>query len=104
MIAMFERFRAMVEQRGPVTVLPEKTRIAFHARMSFAVVMLRREHMDGHVIFARRLESPRFLEVQSFSPRNHLHRFRFHSIDELDDEVGAWIDEAYAVGQQKHLL
>jgi hypothetical protein len=103
-VAMFERFRAIVEARGPVTVLPEKTRIAFHVRMSFAAVMLRRDHLDGHVVLARRLESPRFLEIQTFSPRNHLHQFRFHSLDELDDEVRVWIDEAYAVGEQKHLL
>jgi hypothetical protein len=102
-VAMFERFRSLVEERGPVTVLPEKTRIAFHVRMSFAAVMLRRDHLDGHVVLARRLESPRFTHVETYSPRNHLHAFRFTSADEIDDEVAEWIAEAYAVGEQKHL-
>ena len=33
---IFDAFRAAVEELGPVRVLPEKTRIAFQIRMSFA--------------------------------------------------------------------
>jgi hypothetical protein len=102
-VALFERFRELVERCGPVVVIPEKTRIAFQVRMSFAVAMLRRRWLDGHVVLARRLESPRFRRIESFSPRNHLHQFRFSSIAELDDEVAAWLAEAYRVGEQRHL-
>lgn len=102
-VELFERFREMVERRGPVEVLPEKTRIAFHVRMSFAVVMLRRAWLDGHVVLARRYEHPRFRRIDSISPRNHVHHFRIRSPDELDDEVAAWIAEAYLVGEQRHL-
>jgi Domain of unknown function (DUF5655) len=102
-VALFERFRELVERCGPVEILPEKTRIAFHVRMSFAAVMLRRAWLDGHVVLARRHEHPRFRRIESFSPRNHLHQFRISSLDELDDEVAAWIAEAYQVGEQRHL-
>jgi hypothetical protein len=102
-VELFERFRALVERCGPVEVLPEKTRIAFHVRMSFAVVMLRRAWLDGHVVLARRYEHPRFRRIDSISPRNHVHHFRIRSPDELDDEVAAWIAEAYLVGEQRHL-
>ena len=93
----------MVESIGPVRVLPEKTRIAFQARMSFAQVTPRTRWLDGHVVLARRLESPRFRKVETFSPRNHLHAFRISSAEELDDEFREWLIEAYAVGRQKHL-
>jgi hypothetical protein len=102
-VALFERFRELVERCGPVEVLAEKTRIAFHVRMSFAAVTLRRAWLDGHVVLARRYEHPRFRRIESFSPRNHLHLFRITSLDELDDEVAAWIAEAYRVGEQRHL-
>jgi hypothetical protein len=88
---------------GPVTVLPEKTRIAFQVRMSFAQVTPRRQWLDGHVVLARRLEHPRFRKIQTFSPRNHLHEFRLASLADVDDEFQAWLREAYAVGQQRHL-
>lgn len=58
--AIFEKLRALAKKNGPLTLLPEKTRIAFQVRMSFAAFVIRRNWVDGHVILARRLESPRF--------------------------------------------
>ncbi len=84
-------------------MLPQKTRIAFHVRMSFAQVTPRRNGLDGHLVLARRIEDPRFLEVKTFSPRNHLHRFRITNIEEIDGRLRAWMREAYAVGEQRHL-
>jgi hypothetical protein len=102
-VAIFERLVALAEANGPVTVLAEKTRIAFQVRMSFAAFTLRRHWVDGHVVLARRLEHPRFRRVESFSPRNHLHQFRLERLDEVDGEVAAWLAEAYRVGEQRHL-
>ena len=102
-VAIFRRLVELAERNGPVTVLPEKTRIAFQVRMSFAAVALRRRWVDGHVILARRLEHPRFRRVETFSPRNHLHRFRLERLEDADEEVAAWLAEAYRVGEQRHL-
>jgi hypothetical protein len=33
-----------------------------------------------------------------------VHEFRLHAPDDVDDEVADWLREAYAVGQQKHLV
>ncbi|HSO51912.1 MAG TPA: DUF5655 domain-containing protein, partial [Actinomycetes bacterium] len=79
------------------------TRIAFQVRMSFAAFSLRRPWVDGHVVLARRLQHPRFRRVETFSPRNHLHQFRLEHLDEVDEEVAAWLAEAYRVGEQRHL-
>jgi hypothetical protein len=100
---MFDALTAMIRKCGAVKVLPEKTRIAFQVRMSFIAVQVRRNYLIGHFIFARRLEHPRFLRVETFSPGNHLHAFRLDNLEDLDDEFTAWIREAYAVGEQKHL-
>ena len=97
-------FRALVaaaRRNGPVTVLPEKTRVAFQVRMSFAAFTLRRHWLDGHVVLARRRESPRFKKVWTASPRNQVHEFRLRSADEVDDEVADWLREAYEVGEQR---
>ena len=100
---LFSAFADAVAEIGPVRVLPEKTRIAFQVRMSFAQVTLRRAWLDGHIVLARRLENPRFRSVETFSPRNHLHTFRLNSIEDIDDEFRAWLAEAYKVGAQEHL-
>lgn len=101
--ALFDAVVAVIRAIGPVEVIPEKTRIAFHVRMSFAQITPRRAWLDGHVVLARRLESPRFRRIQTFSPRNHLHAFRLERPEDIDAEFRHWMAEAYAVGEQKHL-
>jgi RimJ/RimL family protein N-acetyltransferase len=102
-VSTFERFRDEVLRCGPAAVLPERTRIAFRARMSFAAVMPRTRWLDGHVVLAKRVRSRRFRDVQTISPRNLVHTFRLESPDEVDDEVASWIAQAYLVGLQRHL-
>ena len=101
--AIYRQVVKAIRAIGPVRVLPEKTRIAFQVRMSFAQVTPRRAWLDGHVVLARRLDHPRFRQVQTFSPRNHLHTFRLTSPADVDAELLAWLAEAYRVGNQEHL-
>ena len=70
---IFDRVVAIASRSGPVTVLPEQTRIALATRMSFCALMPRQAWLDGHVVLARRLEAPRFRRIETFGPRNHLH-------------------------------
>ena len=99
---IYERFLAMLQRCGPVTVLPEKTRIAFHVRMSFAQLTVRRRWVLGHFVLARRAEDPLFSKVETFSPRNHTHLFRLDSPGQVD-ALERFAREAYAVGRQAHL-
>lgn len=101
--ATYDRLVAVVARIGPFSVLPEKTRIALHVRMSFAALMPRQRWLDGHVVLPRKLDSPRFRRVEAYSPHNVVHAFRLGSPEEVDDEVEAWLREAYAVGEQRHL-
>jgi hypothetical protein len=100
---IFDQFLAMVESFGPVEVLPEKSRIAFHVRMSFARLAVQRHWVVGHLVLARAVHgSLLFTRVESLSPRNHVHHFR---IDQ-PGRVQAFRElarEAYAVGRQEHL-
>ena len=100
--AIYDAFLAMLEGFGPFTVLPEKTRIAFQVRMSFAQLTIRRDWVLGHLVLARRVEDPLFTRVETFSPRNHLHAFRLDTPDEVE-RLKDYAREAYAVGRQEHL-
>ena len=101
--ATFDRIRAIVEGIGPVEILPEKTRIAFHVRMSFAAFMPHKAWLDGHLVLSRRIDSPRFRRIEEYSARNILHAFRLTSPADVDEEFAAFLAEAYAVGEQRHL-
>src|SRR5206468_7894291 len=100
---LFEQVVSAIRDIGPIRILPEKTRIAFQVRMSFAQVTPRRNWLDGHVVLARRFEHPRFRTIQTISPRNHVHTFRLTAPADVDPEFRAWLAEAYLVGEQRHL-
>jgi hypothetical protein len=100
---LFDDFVLLVRGIGAVVVLAEKSRIAFQARMSFAALMVRKRHLVGHLVLARRLEHPRFTRIDTISPRNHVHHFRLERPEDLDPQFACWVREAYAVGEQKHL-
>lgn len=101
--ATFDAVLAVVEEMGPVAVLPEKSRIALRARMSFAAFVARREWLDGHVVLASRFDHPRFRTITTYSPRNIVHTFRLHGPADVDDTVRSWLVAAYDVGTQSHL-
>jgi hypothetical protein len=100
---LYQHFVTAVKTAGPVTILPEKTRIAFQVRMSFAQVTPRQRWLEGHLVLARRVVSPIFRRIETFSPRNHLHAFQLLSPEQITDEFRELIREAYGVGEQRHL-
>jgi uncharacterized C2H2 Zn-finger protein len=100
---IYDRFLAALRDIGPVTVLPERTRIAFQVRMSFAQLTPRRNWVDGHLVLAAPVKSRVFRRVESFSRHNHLHAFRLSRPADVNKELCRWLREAYAVGEQKHL-
>lgn len=102
-MSLYERFVELVKRCGPVSIVPAKTRIGFQVRMTFAAVTLKAHDLNAHVVLSRRLENTRFTRIESITPRCHVHHFRVQSMEELDDEVVAWLKEAYEVGEQKHL-
>lgn len=100
---IYQKFAGMVETCGPVTIIPQKTRVTFQVRMRFISLYPRKSCLIGAFVFARRHDHPRFYKIESLSPRNHLHHFRLESEDELDSNFAARIAEAYTVGEQRHL-
>lgn len=100
---LFDAFAAMIETLGPVTILPEKTRIAFQVRMSFAQITPKQGWLDGHFVLARRAEDPVFRKIESVSARNHVHHFRIRDASDMTPALRAYAKEAYAVGEQRHL-
>jgi len=100
--AIYDAFLAMLESIGPATVLPEKTRIAFQVRMSFAQLTVRRDWVIGHFVLARRAEDTRFRKIDTISPRNHVHHFRLDAVEEVEG-LRRYAEEAHAVGRQDHL-
>ena len=99
--AAYERVVALALAAGPLQVLPQKTRIALHARMSFAAFTPRRRWLDGHLVLAREAAHPRIRRVDAFSPGNVLHAFRLDGPDDVDAAFARLVAESYEVGVQR---
>jgi hypothetical protein len=100
---LYDRFLKVVDESGPVTIIPQKTRIALQVRMRFAALVPQRNALKGHLVLPRRCPSDRFEKIETYSPRNHVHVFRLRSEDAFDEHFGAFISEAYKAGRQEHL-
>jgi Domain of unknown function (DUF5655) len=101
--AVRRTFDRIVDELGPLTVLPEKTRIALAVRMSFAAFQPRRRWLNGHIVLARTAEHPLIRRVVPYSVRNVVHEFRIDAPEQLDAAFVELLREAYRVGEQRHL-
>jgi hypothetical protein len=45
----------------------------------------------------------RFISAAPYTSRLFVHQVRLTDLDDLDDQFGGWIREAYAVGQGAHM-
>ena len=100
---MFQTLARLVRRCGPVTMIPQKTRVVFTVRMRFVNVTVRKSALRVGLILERRLPpDPRLETIETYAPRCHGNYFRIARADELDRTMQAWIREAYDSGTQKH--
>jgi len=103
-LPLFHRFVDLVRSVGPVTVIPQKTRVVMMVRVRFAGAVPRKSHFIASFGFARRRENPRFHKIEQYAPHWYGHHTRVASPADFDTEFLDWIREAYAVGEQRHLI
>lgn len=100
---LFDRYLAIVRRFGPVTVIPQKTRISFQRRVRFAGAIVRKKWLEGGVWLTRRDPHPRFFRIEVPIPGCFVHRFRISALHEIDAHLRKILKESYAVGRQEHL-
>lgn len=101
--ALYRKFAALVRKCGPVTLSPNKTRIAFMARMRFAGCNIGKDTLRIGFLLSRRVRNARIPRVEFIPPRYYLHRLSVRAPGELNGELLGWLRDSYRMGQQKHL-
>jgi hypothetical protein len=100
--AVFDAFVAAARENGPVTINATKSRVTLQVRMRFAGVEPRSDHLRGHLVLTRPIETDR-LEIEHLPPQYYVHRLRLYRPEDVDDELKRWLAEAYRVGEQRHI-
>jgi hypothetical protein len=91
----FDRFVALAESCGPVTVYAQKTRIVIQARVRFAGAIVRKRWLDVSLWLWRRVDHPRLVKVESFGNLGYGHQFRLHEPADVDKALAKLVREAY---------
>ena len=103
-VALYQRFVALVQACGPFEYAVSKTAITFKgSRRGFAGAKPTAHGLDGYLDLQRRVEDPRIRRASPYTKRLVVHQFRITRLEQLDVEFAGWVREAYQVGQGGHL-
>lgn len=99
---LFEHIEAHLLSFGDVTVKHDRTQTAFVRKVQFAWVSLPRRKADAGAVMLSigmpsHIDSPRILHAAEVAPGRWMHHMLIRQESELDDEVKAWIEAAWAL-------
>ncbi len=101
-LATFRRAQELLDDVGPYDVRVSRSQVAFRRRRGFAWLWvpgqwLARPGADVVLTIAlgRHDPSPRFKEVAHPTRLHWMHHLEVHDLAELDDDVAAWLREAW---------
>lgn len=99
---VFDALAEAVERLGHVDVRITKTQVAFRRRVGFAYAWVPEKHLGRlaaplvlSVALRRRDRSPRWKEVVEPAQGRFTHHLELRQPDEVDEEVAAWLREAW---------
>ncbi len=102
-IAIYRAVEAAIAACGEFRIHPQKTRISFIARMTFAGIRLARRWADLSFILPTPLDDAGVRKIDLYGPTSFGHEVRLTGPDDVDDAVGSWLCQAHTRGEQKTL-
>lgn len=100
-------YRAVLDTIPDAQVRVTKTQLAFRRGRAFAWLWrprrwlgLRAAEIVLSIALPREDRSPRWKEVVHPAPRAWMHHLEIGSVDQMDEEVRAWLREASGLGEE----
>lgn len=100
-LAVHARVLHALRDLGPVDVRVSKSQVAFRRKRGFAFLWVPGQYLHHPAVdvvltiaLGRHDPSARFKEVVHPSPTQWIHHLEVRSLDDIDDEVVAWLREA----------
>ncbi len=100
---LFEAVNRVMLAIGPAEVRVTKSQISFRRKKAFAWLWRPGKYLRGRKVaplvltigLRRRIPSNRWKEIAEPHPGRFTHHMELHSRKEIDDEVRAWLQEAW---------
>jgi Domain of unknown function (DUF5655) len=97
---LYDHLYKTLQQFGPVTAFPVKSRIVFQAEVQFAAAVPRKSWLDGYLWLKRQASHPRIHKVEMGIFRDYGHIFRLTQPDDLNEDLIDLMHEAYILGSE----
>jgi hypothetical protein len=97
------RYVDILRTLGDVQIIPQRTRLVCVARVRFAGLKPRTDHFVASFALHRWLNSPRVTRKQDYGPTWRVHFVSIRSVDDLDDELKAWLQESHDLVGMQHV-
>jgi predicted transport protein len=99
---LFDVVLSVIKTIGPVELRVTKSQIAFRQSKNFAWVWIPGKYLHGKTAplvltlsFHRRDTSARWKEIVEPSPGRFTHHLELYSVNDIDNEVRNWLQEAW---------
>jgi hypothetical protein len=101
-LAIYRRVVATVAELGPSEVRATKSQVAFRRERGFAYLWVPGQYLRNpcaevvlSIALGRHVPSQRFKQVAHPATDQWMHHLELHGPDDVDDEVVAWLREAF---------
>ncbi len=99
---LFDVLLGAVRTFGAVDLDVKLSGVAFMTRVRFAGAKVRRDRIRAAFWLRRPIESPRIVRIERIPPDNLIYEVDIREPADVDDELVAWLREAYEIGEQRH--
>ena len=100
---IYEAIVDAIGRAGEFRIHPQKTRISFITRMTFASVKLARRWVDLSFIVERAVDDARIRRIEVYGPTSFNHEIRVGSPTDVDRGLSGWLAAARRRGDQETL-
>ena len=97
--ALYDQLLSMLLALGPITEDPKKTSIHLNRKSALAGVETRKDGLLLNIKADHQIKSPRIEKAEQISAKRFHHKVRISSPKDLDEELKAWLKEAYLLSE-----
>ncbi|MGI9629003.1 MAG: DUF5655 domain-containing protein [Longimicrobiales bacterium] len=99
-VELYRGVKDAIASNGAVRIHAQKTRLGFISRMTFVNLTMQKRWITVGLILPQEIESSRFHKTERYGPTSIGHYMKIHSLEDIDDELRAWLSLAYRAGTQ----
>jgi hypothetical protein len=96
---LYDQLLSVLRTFGPVVEDPKKTSIHLNHKSALAGVETRKDGLLLNIKSDHPIESPRVEKTERISAKRYHHKVRISSAKDLDEELKAWLKEAYLLSR-----